>query len=163
MTKKMSRLIDCQVLTPRTCCPSILCLLNQVFRHMTVHPVIWLNYRRLMESRNHHGMPWGQTFELFPGRTPGAIQLRYYIMSHKENGQAKYITESAIDIQLLSKITQIVKSTRDQLRGTSPAQSATAWKINVVPRQLMGHRDSGDSRILTPRSLILKVNSSYLL
>ena len=54
-------------------------------------------------------MPWGQIFELFPGRTPGAIQLRYYIVSRKENGQAKYVTESAIDNQLLSEITQIVK------------------------------------------------------
>ena len=87
-----------------------------VFVHMylwsmecLLHPVIWLNYGRLMEPRNHHGMPWGQIFELFPGRTPGAIQLRYYIMSRKENGQAKYVTESAIDNQLLSEITQIVK------------------------------------------------------
>ena len=62
-----------------------------------IHPVIWSNYRRPMESRSHHGMPWGQIFELFPGRTPGALQLRYYIMSRKENCQAKYVTESAID------------------------------------------------------------------
>ena len=108
-------------------------------------------------------MPWGQIFELFPGRTPGAIQLRYYIVSRKENFQAKYVTESAIDNQLLSEITQIVKWTRDRLGGTCPAQSATAWKMDVVPRQLMGHRDFEDPRILIPKSLILKVNSSDLL
>ncbi|KAF5855434.1 hypothetical protein ETB97_009222 [Aspergillus alliaceus] len=32
-----------------------------------------------------HRLPWGHIFELFPGRTPGAVQLRYYTMSHKEN------------------------------------------------------------------------------
>ena len=54
-------------------------------------------------------MPWDQIFELSPGKTPGAIQLQYYIMSRKEKGQAKYVTEFAIDNQLLSEITQIVK------------------------------------------------------
>ncbi|KAE8383904.1 hypothetical protein BDV26DRAFT_3321 [Aspergillus bertholletiae] len=42
--------------------------------------------KRLLELRDYQGLPWGHIFELFPGRIPGAIQLRYYTMSRKENG-----------------------------------------------------------------------------
>ncbi|KAF7587604.1 hypothetical protein BBP40_007003 [Aspergillus hancockii] len=37
--------------------------------------------KRLLELRDSHGLPWSHIFELFPGRTLGAIQLRYYTMS----------------------------------------------------------------------------------
>jgi hypothetical protein len=113
------------------CFDGLICKGNMRLHKKTRLPWLESDEQRLLSYKNKMGMVWGDIFERFPDRTPGAIRSRYRMLAAKD---MEYDVEEVLESVIRHQKLQYRASGQDTILtpcGTMRPISRTAYKGSI--------------------------------